>query len=141
MEGDGCVPWRQGGMSGDSWADKLQRIAQAMGVLRLPSVVAGLVCLTLIVANLFFSRFHEGDRFLIPAFIGLLWAASAYAFIVTFRSVPERAREGMSLLARVGRRIHRAWYGCISLVFFAATAASLWITYRMLSAWLRDHGG
>jgi len=124
-------------VSGDSWVDKLHRTAQAVGFLRLPFVVAGLACLAFIVASLFFSEFHAAERFMIPAFIGLLWAVSAYSFIETFRSVPEKAKDGLSLLARIGRRIHRAWYGFISAVFFAATAASLWISYRMLSAWLR----
>lgn len=117
--------------------DKLHQIAQAMGFLRLPFVVVGLVCLAFIVVSLFFSRLHAGERFLVPAFIGLLWAVSAFSFIETFRSVPEGAKDGLSLSASIGRRFHRGWYWCISMIFFAATAASLWISYRMLSAWLR----
>jgi len=88
--------------------DKLQGIAKAIQILRLPSIAVGLISLASMVVIMFISESHESDRFLIPNIVGLLWAISAYSFIMTFRSVP---------------------------------VAVMFVTYRMVSIWLRDYGG
>ena len=56
--------------------DKLQRIAKAIQILRLPTIAIGLISLASIVMIIFTSKHHEGDRFLIPSFVGLFWAMS-----------------------------------------------------------------
>ncbi|MGI9301549.1 MAG: hypothetical protein ACR2RB_02425 [Gammaproteobacteria bacterium] len=121
--------------------DSLQRIAQAIQILRLPAVAVGLISLASIAVIIFASSSHEGDRLLIPSVAGLLWAVSAYSFIVTFRSVPEKASNTLRFFSRLKRNISRGWYWFISVVFLGTTAAGIFVTSRMVSIWLRDYGG
>lgn len=86
------------------------------------------------------SKSHEGDRFLIPSVVGLLWAMTTYAFLVTFRSVPEKASKTWRLVSRLKRNISRGWYWFISAVFVGTTVGAIFITIRMASIWLRDYG-
>lgn len=121
--------------------DRFQRIAQTIQWLRLPSVTLGLGCLAAIVVIIFTSASHEEDRFLIPAFIGLLWAISTYSFVTTFRAVPEQAGKGMGFFRRLKRRLHRAWYWSIGLLFIATTLSIMFLSYRMVAIWFRDYAG
>lgn len=121
--------------------EKLQRIAQALQMLRLPSIFAGFVSLASIVVIIFISKSHEGDRFIIPSFVGLLWAISTYSFIVIFRSVPEKARKNLRFFSKLKHNIHRGWYWFISVVFLGTTVAVTFTTFRMVSIWLRDYAG
>ena len=120
--------------------DRLQRIAQSIQFLRLPSIAVGLISLASMVVIILTSKSHEGDRFLIPSVVGLLWAMTTYAFLVTFRSVPEKANKTLRLVSRLKRNISRGWYWFISVVFIGTTAAAIFITIRMVSIWLRDYG-
>ena len=121
--------------------DKLQRIAQAIRIFRLPSIVVGFISLASLVVVIFTSVFPDDDRFLIPSFVGFLWGWSTYLFIVTFRSVPEKASTTVGLISRFSRNIVRGWYWCLSIVFVGATVAAIFVTYRMVSFWLRDYSG
>ncbi len=121
--------------------DKLQRIAQSIAFLRTPTIVVGLLCLASIVMIAFTSMSHEGDRFLIPSFIGLLWAMSTYAFIITFRLVPEKANKTLSFFSKLKRNIYRGWYWFIGVVFLSTTMVVISVIFRMVSIWLKDYGG
>jgi hypothetical protein len=124
-----------------SMIDTLQRIATAIQMLRLPSIVVGWVSLASLVVTIFFLAPHQGDRFIIPGLVGLLWAISAYAFIATFRSVPEKPGRSSRRLARLWQKLKRGWYGFISAVFLLATLIVIVLTFRLVSVWLREYGG
>ena len=117
--------------------DKLQRIALAIQFLRFPSIAVGLLCVTAIVIIIFTSVVHDGDRFLIPSFVGLLWAMDTYLFIEIFRSVPEKADTTLKLFSKLKRNFSRAWYWLVSVVFLGTTLAAIYVTSRMVSIWLR----
>ena len=119
--------------------DRFQRFAVKLQMLRLPAVAVGLLGLAVIVATVFFSKSGEGDRFLAPAIVTLLWAMSTYAFITTFQSVPSRVSSGMSWLTRLGRRLTRAWYWFIALVFIAVSSTAVIVAFRMLAVWWRNY--
>jgi energy-coupling factor transporter transmembrane protein EcfT len=119
--------------------DRLQRIALAIRFLRLPSMLAALVGLLALFATVLLSRSHAGDILVIPAFLGLAWGLSAYAFITTFQAVPDKADRGWGLFARLKRNLRRAWYGLIALLFLAATLLVVFLTYRMSMVWLREY--
>ena len=121
--------------------DKLQRIAQAIQILRLPSIAVGLISLASMVVIMFISKSHESDRFLLPSIVGLLWAISTYSFLVTFRSVPEKANKSLKFFSKLKRIIYRGWYWFLGVVFLGTTVAVMFVTYRMVSIWLRDYGG
>ena len=121
--------------------DKLQGIAQAIQILRLPSIAVGLISLASMVAIMFISKSHDSDRFLIPSIVSLLWAISTYSFIVTFRSVPEKANKSLKFFSKLKRNINRGWYWFISVVFLGTTVAVIFVTFRMVSIWLRAYGG
>lgn len=121
--------------------DKLQRIAQAIQILRPVSGVLGLICLAVIVVSVFISESHEGDRLILPSFVGLLWAMSTYFFLVAFRSVPEKPDKTMRFSSKLKHNIVRAWYWFIGVIFLGTTVAVILVTFRMVSIWLRDYGG
>ena len=119
--------------------DKLQGFAQTIQILRLPSIAVGLISLASMVVIMFISKSPESDRFLIPSIVGLLWAISTYSFIVTFRSVPEKANKSLKFFSKLKRIINRGWYWFIGVVFLGTTVVAILVTYRMVSIWLRDY--
>jgi len=119
--------------------DKLQRISQTIHFLRLPAIAVGLFCLATIVVIILNTNSTDGDRFLIPSFVGVLWAMSTYTFIVTFRSVPEKADNSLSMFGKLKRHLHRGWYWVLSTVFLSTTVAAIYFTNSMISIWLRDY--
>lgn len=124
-----------------SMIDTLQRIAIAIQMLRLPSIVVGWVSLASLVVTILFMSPHQGDRFIIPGLVSLLWAISAYAFITTFRSVPEKPAKTTRRLARLWQKLKRGWYGFISAVFLCTTVVVIVLTVRLVSVWVREYGG
>jgi Mn2+/Fe2+ NRAMP family transporter len=121
--------------------DKLQRIAQAIQILRLPSIAVGLICFASIVMIIFTSRSHEDDRYLIPSIVGLIWAISTHSFIVTFRSVPEKADNSLKFIGKLKRSVSRGWYWIVGIVFLGTTLTVIFLSYRIFSIWFRDYGG
>ena len=119
--------------------DKLRDIAVTLQFLRYPLIAFGLLCLSFAAYIVLESTGME--RYLIPNCVGLLWAMSAYFFIETFRSAPDKADETLTFFGRLKRRLHRAWYWIIAMVFLSATLAALYVTNKMISIWLKDFGG
>ena len=118
--------------------DKLQRISQAIQFLRLPAIAAGLFCLATTVVIILSSNSTDEDRFLIPSFVGVLWAMSTYTFIVTFRSVPEKSSSNLSMFGKLKRHLQRGWYWVLSLAFLGTTVAAIFVTKSLVSIWLQD---
>jgi hypothetical protein len=121
--------------------NKLQKIANAIHYLRLPSIAVGLFALISTVSIIFNSKSHADDFFLIPSLIALLWAMSSYFFIVTFRSVPDKPDMSLKFVARIKQNVSRAWYWLIGTVFLVTTLAAVAISSRMIYIWMKDYGG
>jgi len=121
--------------------DKLQRIAQSIQFFLVPSIGIGVGCLLAATTIIFTSTTHEGDHYLIPALVGLVWALSVYAFIVTFRNIPARKSEGIGFFQKLKRSIVRGWYWVVGVVFIATTFSAIFITYRLISIWIKDFAG
>ena len=121
--------------------DTFKRMAQAIQVLRLPSLGVGLTSLASLAVIVLFFAGGQADRLIIPFSVGLLWGLSTYSFIVTFRAVPDKPDTPLRFFSRVTYTITRLWYGVVSLFFLGASAAILVVTIRMVSIWLRGHGG
>ena len=120
--------------------DKFQRIANFIQPMRLPAIAVGLFCIATTTVILLDSNSHDGDRYLAPSFVGFLWAMSTYTFIVTFRSVPEKASKTMRFFSKLKRNLYRGWYWFISMVFLGTTVAAIYLTNSLVSIWLRDYG-
>jgi hypothetical protein len=78
------------------------------------------------------------NQTLMPGFVGLVWAATTFSFIATFRTIPEKADKSLKFISRLKRRLSRGWYWVISLVFLGTTIAALILTGRLMSIWLKD---
>jgi hypothetical protein len=65
---------------------------------------------------------------------------SIYAFIETFRDVPQRPEANQGFFARSKRRLTRLWYWIIGLILLASSAAVVVLTARVLTIWLRNYG-
>lgn len=121
--------------------NKLHKIAQAIHIIRLPSIAVGTVALVATITIIFTSKTHADDFFLIPSIVALLWAMSCYFFIVTFRELPEKPSRLLRFTARLKQNIRRGWYWVIGALFIATTVAAVAITYRLISIWLADYAG
>ena len=120
--------------------DTFNRFANAIQIVRIPSLVFGLLCFVSIASVVFMSRSHEEDQFLLPAVVGLLWAISTYAFITTFRIVPEKSDKTWKITNRLKRNIHRGWYWLVSFTFVGITVVIIFMTGRMVTIWLKEFG-
>jgi hypothetical protein len=121
--------------------DKLQSIAGRLQFLRLPAVALGLVSLAAMIFTIVSSKSHEEDYYLIPSIVGLLWSMASYSFLVNFSSVPEKGDSSWKLFARLKRRAVRAGYWLLAALFLLTTLSALFISYRMITIWLRDFAG
>ena len=120
--------------------DMLKKIADAVQFLRLPSVVLGLICLIAITTILIGSKSQEEEFFAIPSAVGLLWSITTYSFLVYFYAVPEKADQSWKFVKRLKRRIVRAGFWIMGVVFVATTIGAIFVSYRMIAIWLRDYG-
>ncbi|MGI9222469.1 MAG: hypothetical protein ACR2QS_15690 [Woeseiaceae bacterium] len=118
--------------------DKFRSVSQSIQILRLPVMGLGFVCLAMTMFIVLSTDTNFGEEFLIPSVVGMLWAMSTYAFIVTFRSVPEKPDNSLGLFGKLGRNVHRGWYWVISVVFVVTTIAAIYFTNSVISVWLRD---
>ena len=109
-------------------------------MLRLPLLGVGLVSLASLVVIVLFFADGQGDRFVIPFSVSLLWGLSTYAFIVTFRAIPDKPDAPLRFFSKLKHTIARVWYGLIGVFFLGATAAMLVVTIRLVLIWWRDYG-
>ncbi len=121
-----------------SLLNTIQRTAAALQWLKKPTLGLALIFLVAVFYIVVTSQSHDGDRYLVPSIIGLLWSLSAFAFIINFCSVPPPAETNAPFFSRLKRRLHRFWYGLLAFLFLAATVAVLIVSYRLLSVWLHD---
>lgn len=121
--------------------DRLQAVAMRTHLLRFVAIGTGLTCLIVVTFVIFSPPSPEGDRYLIPAIIGLFWSVSAYNFFVIFRSAPDRTDKSEKLWKRVKTRTWRVWYWLMVLIFFGTTLAVVSVSFKLLSVWVQDYGG
>lgn len=121
--------------------DRFTKIANALQFLRLPSVVIGLVSLVTMIAIIVSPKTPEGNFYLIPSAVGILWSITTYSFLVNFHSVPHKADQSWKFFKRLRRNITRAWYWFLGLVFIGTTVGAIFVSYRMITIWLKDYVG
>lgn len=121
--------------------DKLQKIAGRLQFLRLPALVLGLVSLAAMILIILSSKSHKEDYYLIPSIVGLLWSVATYSFLVNFSSVPEKGDSTWKFFARAKRSAIRAGYWLMGALFILTTLGALFVSYRMITIWLRDFAG
>ena len=71
--------------------DRLQAVATRLRPLRWVATGTGLFCLGAAAFIILRPPSYEGDRYLIPSLVGLLWSVSAYHFLLLFPAVPAKA--------------------------------------------------
>lgn len=116
--------------------DRLKQLAVRLQPARAPALLLVSACLAGVAFILLVTP-QAGDQLLIPLLALLLWSLSAFALINTFCAIPSPSVSDTSLLQRVQRRLHRAWYWLLALVFLAATVAVVLLTFRLIPIWLR----
>ena len=121
--------------------DRLRRTAQAGDKLKKPLLLISFCCVGVSIFIVAISTSHEGDRFLFPTILGFLWFLSGYAFIETFQRVPNNARHIKGLFKWLKLKLARLLYWLIGFVFLGTTLAIVILSVRILSVWLREHGG
>jgi hypothetical protein len=120
--------------------DRLTVIARSARRLAAPALAIALLCFGYAIFIAFTATSAEGDRYLFPSILGFLWMLSIYAFVETFRNVPQRPEADLGLFARAKRKLIRFWYWIIGLVLLASSVAVVVLTVRVLSVWVRNYG-
>lgn len=122
--------------------DSFRKIAVRIRPLRHVAVVLGVVCLAAALAIVLVAPASgEHNRYLVPAMVGFVWCLSAWGFIDTFQSVPERGEPGRGLFTRLKRGLQRGWFWLLAVLFAASTLAALFLTFRLGSFWLGKYFG
>ena len=120
--------------------DSFSKIANALQILRIPSVAIGLISLLILITTIISSKSHAEDLYLIPSAVGVLWSLATYSFLVNFRSVPEKADPSWKFFQRFKRNIARSGYWLMGIFFIGTTIGVLTMSYRMIAIWLREYG-
>jgi len=118
--------------------NKIKRVAIAIQVFRLPSLLLGLISLTALIIIILFFPSDQDTRLIIPCIVGLLWGTGIYLFIVTFRSAPKEPSRPLSLFGKMKYAFTRAWYWLISVILIFGAVWTIVITIRMFSILLKD---
>lgn len=117
--------------------DTFQKIARWIAPLRYAVVVMGLACLAALAFIVLGAPAAGGhNRYLVPAMVGFIWCLSAYGFIDTFQSVPERADRRHGFFLRMKLYLARGWFWLLAILFTASTLAALFLTFKLGSFWL-----
>jgi hypothetical protein len=120
--------------------DRLRTIAQSAKRLAVPSLAIALLCFVYAIFVAFTSTSVEGDKYLFPSILALIWMLSFYGFVETFRDVPRRAEANLGFFARSKRKLIRFWYWVIGFVLLASSAAVVMFSIRVLAIWIRNYG-
>lgn len=120
--------------------ERLQILARKLTCLRIPCMFIGILSLGCVVLTALLSNSHEGDRYLIPGILGLLWSASIFSLIVVFRYTPTLSAYSSSLWGRFKGRLYRSWYWILSVVFLVLSLVNVSLTIRMLKMWFSEYG-
>lgn len=120
--------------------DRLMTIAQSAKRLAAPSLAISLLCFVYATFIAFTSTSVEDDEYLFPSILGFIWMLSFYAFIETFKNVPQRPEANLGFFARAKRKLIRFWYWIIGLTLLASSAAAVMFTIRALAIWVRNYG-
>ena len=120
--------------------DRLRSVAQSAKGLAAPSLAIALLCFAYATYIAFTSTSVEDDKYLFPSILGFIWMLSFYAFVETFKYVPQRSDTTQGLLARAKRKLSRFWYWVIGLIFIGSSAAVAVLTVRVLVIWFRNYG-
>jgi len=117
---------------------KLKRMAVAIQLLRLPSLLLGLISLTSLIVIIFFSPSGQDTHLIIPCIVGSIWGIGIYSFIITFQSVPKERSMPLSLFGKMKYAFTRAWYWLIGIIFIFGAIWTIVMTIRMISILVKD---
>lgn len=82
--------------------------------------------------SIFQVSVFAGDRYLVPAFVALLWLLCLYSFVACFRSLPAAAGPGAGFVTRWRARAARALYWLIAALLLGASLAVVLVSIRFL---------
>ena len=120
--------------------EKFHRVALGSQFLIVPAVLLGLVFLAMVLYAIFSGQTSEESPFMMPGLIGFLWTLVTYAFLVTFRVIPEPASNNHKLLQRFFSNLRRGWYWLLAWFCIGTTVLVVVLTYRMLALWISRSG-
>lgn len=120
--------------------DSFKKIATALRLLRIPSLAIGVASLLVLMKSVVGAPTHDGDLYIIPSAVGILWSLATYGFLVNFRSVPEKSDPAWSFSKRMKRNLARGGYWFLGIVFIGLSIGAAIISLRMLSVWIKDYG-
>ena len=120
--------------------DRFHRVALSTQFLLLPAIVIGFVCVAMVLYAIFSGQTSEESPFLMPGLVGALWAMVTYAFLVTFRVIPEPANRYQRFVRRMFTNLRRGWYWLLAWICIGTTLLVVILTYRMLALWITRSG-
>lgn len=118
---------------------RLQKIARRLHPFRSAFIIVGIFSLLAFVSIIFLPYSTVYNKYISPTFISIVWSLGFYSFTGSFLNIPEKANKEHGILFRVKTMIHRAWLYILAIICLITILASLILTYRLLSIWIKDY--
>ena len=115
--------------------ERLQRIANFLGPLRLLIFVMGGFSMVIVLLSLFENPWLTGDRLLIPSILGFCWAATLYSISKLFAVVPGMPNEGAGFRERLSIRLRRGGLWILAVLTIGLTIAVVVLSFELLRTW------
>ncbi|MFK8016356.1 MAG: hypothetical protein AB8G17_13060 [Gammaproteobacteria bacterium] len=100
--------------------------------------IIGVLFLALFVVSVFAPGGMDGDVFLMPSVVGVLWTSLFFVLVSGFAVIPEKPAAGTRFFARVKIRLKRGAYHLLALIFVVLSIAVVAMSVRMLGIWMRE---
>jgi hypothetical protein len=118
---------------------RLQLVASRLQPLR-PASLVGVFAFLALGAWAVLVGGEVGNRWVIPALVGLVWSLSLFALLTAFASLPPAPDPAQGFFRRLRLRLARLYYWALALVFILATLVSVYLSYKLTIVWVADHG-
>ena len=115
--------------------ERLQRLAIVLHPVRTSILLFGMACVGLMVLSLIENPWVRGDRWLIPAVVGLGWSLTLYSLLAMFRRVPPRATRTDGWRRRLSGALRRGGFWVLALAFLGLSLGLVILSYQLLRTW------
>jgi hypothetical protein len=114
--------------------DKFSAVAKILSPAKQLFVLVSVISVGFFAYELLLSN-SSTESGLIGPLVFFIWSYSAWAYINAFVGVPELS-DDLGFFKRIITRFSRGIYWLVSIVFALSTIGVVFITYKLIKAWL-----
>ena len=118
--------------------DHFHKITNRLRKLKSVVIIMAVIFLIIILGIIFLNT-HQEEFFLIPCIVGFLWCLLAYAFLIGFQYMPNKANENNKFFARMKVKFYRFLYWLFGVGFIVISIVMIILSVKMIAVWGRDY--